>query len=136
MFLLLFFCGPCGSRIFLVHISGRLGGCRPLSSPIIFSVTALNQNLHCLSTDRTIKKRIFLHFRVIIRVKTCFLRKTFWFTLVNLYFHNFVTFEKKVQDQNGPYYISTSQTKMRNICLSVILEFCCLQCVYSLHQFV
>ena len=33
--------------------------------------------------------------------------------------------ERKVLDPNGPH-ISTSQTKIRNVCLSVILEFCML----------
>ena len=33
--------------------------------------------------------------------------------------------EKKVPDPSGPY-ISTFQTKIKNVCLSVILEFCLL----------
>ena len=33
--------------------------------------------------------------------------------------------QKKVKDPNGPY-ISTGQTKIRNVCMSVILEFCLL----------
>ena len=40
---------------------------------------------------------------------------------MNLCSHYFATSGKKVLDKNGPY-INTSQTKMRNVCLSVILS--------------
>ena len=47
----------------------------------------------------------------------------FWFILViNLCRHFFAIFLKKVLDQNGPY-IKMFQTNLRNLCLSVILEF-------------
>ena len=43
----------------------------------------------------------------------------------------FATFRRKVMDPNG----STSQTKIRNVCLSLTSKFCLLSSVvYSLHQ--
>ena len=42
--------------------------------------------------------------------------------MVYLYRQFFCHFRKKVLDQNGPY-ISTIQTILRNVCLTVILEF-------------
>ena len=38
--------------------------------------------------------------------------------------------EKRVLDPNGQY-ISTSQTKIRTVCLSLILDFCLLSVVFS-----
>ena len=50
-------------------------------------------------------------------------RLLFWFILIiNLCRHFFCGFEKKVLDQNGPY-INKFQTILRNVSLSVILEF-------------
>ena len=59
--------------------------------------------------------------KVILKVK----KHIFWFTfIVNLCRH-FLWFPKKVLDQNGPY-INMFQTNLRNVCVSVILEFCLL----------
>ena len=51
-----------------------------------------------------------------------------WFIFRKTYVSNiFVTSRKKVVYQIGPY-ISTFQTKMRNVCLSVILKSCQMLC--------
>ena len=57
----------------------------------------------------------------------------FWLTFqINLYVPTFfATSGKKVLDPNLPY-IRTSQTKIRNVCLSIILEFCLFLSVCSL----
>ena len=47
----------------------------------------------------------------------------FWFTFSKPMQNFFAIFEKKVLYQIGPY-INTFQTNIKNICLSVILEFC------------
>ena len=48
----------------------------------------------------------------------------FWFTfIVNPCSHFLASTGKKVLDPNEPY-ISTSRSKIRSVCLSVILEFC------------
>ena len=50
--------------------------------------------------------------------------KVFWVTFqVTLCSYYFCNFRKKVLDPNGPY-ISTFHTILRNVCLSVISEFC------------
>ena len=78
-----------------------------------------------LSVDETltlVKKLSELFFGLLFK---------YWKTCVPTIFVNFTS--KKVLDPNGPY-MSTIQTKMRNVdCLSVIPEFC-LTYVARLHQ--
>ena len=53
-----------------------------------------------------------------------FLQDQFWFTfIVNLCKQFFAIPERKILHQNGPY-INTFQINLRNVCLSLIPEFC------------
>ena len=88
-----------------------------------------NISIQCIQEN----KYILFYYICFVTKYVIFLTIHFWVAFqVTLCSHYFCDFQKKALDPNGPY-TSTFQKNLKNVSLSVILEFC-MQRVYRPHQ--